>query len=192
MVDRLKRFRGKLSCPRCNALADTDALLQRHREYLHGEYKENDKKYRRYEKIKKGKKLASAIPRHPPRKDWITISPTKQKFIWDCWDGIYYQYRLGIGLIDDMDTVVIDEGSDYIKTLMKVINKELPLSKIPPQPSKTKPHGLPWNSLPKKMKKLSKNCVLCGSCHQIIKIHGPKQTNLLACPNCGRKIWNIK
>jgi len=189
MRDKLSKFRGKLSCPRCNAMCDSEELLDRHREYLHGEYKSNDEKYKRYEKTTKSKrKLAINIGKHPPRKEWILKTPTKQMFIWDCWDGCYYQYHKGIGLIDDLDTVVVDESSDYFKTLMKIINKELPLSKIVPQPMKTKAHGLPWIPLPAKMKKLPKDCILCGSCHQIIKVIGPPITNLTLCPNCGRKL----
>ncbi len=187
-MDKLKKFRGKQFCPRCNAICDTEELLERHREYLHGEYSINDEKYKRYEKAKKGRKLAIQVEKHPPRKDWIIKTPTKLMFMWDCWDGCYYIYHKGIGLINDLDVVIADENSEYFKTLMKIINKELPLSKIVPQPMKPKSHGIPQVQLPKKMKKLPKDCILCTKCNQIIKVHGPWITNLCLCPNCGGKL----
>jgi uncharacterized C2H2 Zn-finger protein len=185
IVDRLRKFRGKLSCPRCHEMLDDEKLLNRHREYLHGEYEVNDKKYNRL--VDKKIKPVSVFP-HPPRNDWISRTPSKQTYIWDCWDRVFYQYKKGIGLINDLDTVIADEDSEYYKELIKIINGKIQLKKIGPQPKRPKNHGLPNAIIPEKMKKLPKEHRLCKGCNRIIKIHGPKPTNLLACPNCNRNL----
>ena len=181
MTDKLEKFRGKKSCSRCHALLEDEKLLQKHREYMHGECSCNDH-------LRKNKKGAGEnVIYHPPKKDWKRRFK-KQTFIWDCWDGTYYQYELGIGLIDDLDIVVADENSKYYKTLIKIINNNTPLSKIGKQPPKTKFSSLPSNQLPAKPIKIPKKSSLCKNCHRIIRIYGPKPTNLLICPNCNTKI----
>jgi len=185
MRDKLKKFRGKECCPRCNAICDNEQALQEHRKEMHCEYPKRDE-------LAKQKKLHIHMGRYPQRDDWITKLTTGQTYIWDCWDGCYYQYRKGIGLIDDVDMVIADENSDYFKEPMKVINRKTGVSDIKPQPQKPKPYSVPPNKPIKIAKKYMKEFKQCGYCNSLIRIIGPQSTNLIICPDCNRNLYERK
>ena len=125
--------------------------------------------------------------RHPLKKDWIVeISnhgAPKQIFIWDSISCRYYQYHLGIGLVDDLDNVIANEDSPLYKSIIESLDKNTRRKILYPKPIK-----LPHKSLNKPIK-LPKNYKICNNCGQLLKFADIKLIpDMLICPNCD---WNI-
>lgn len=151
--------------------------------------KECQKMYHGDKKSKK--KISKRSLRIPSKKDWIVIISNPrappQTFIWDSTLHKYLQYKLGVGLTDDLDNVIADEDSSYYKSVISSLDLK----------SKEK-----FNTLPKKSKippksfdksiKLPKEYYHCNFCGQLIRVQGPEITNMLICPNCDYNIFISK
>jgi len=129
ITEKLKsKYRDKHICIRCNSPFDTEELLQSHRENQHGEFKVNDSL--RDLSNRQTVNTCKTEQRIPKRKDWI-LQLGNQTFMYDPWFKVYRLYKLGEGLLDDLDRVVADEDSKYFKTLKELIDN--PRMKIPPR-----------------------------------------------------------
>jgi DNA-directed RNA polymerase subunit RPC12/RpoP len=136
--------------------------------------------------VRKGKSKNSY--RIPPKTDWVIVIKNKylsQTFIWDNTGKRYLQYHLGIGLVDDMDNVIAKEDSNYFKSIIESLDSEFKEKLIKPKPSKIPKQPIKHIDLPK-------GYYLCNGCGQIIRVIGPKITNMLKCPNCNVNIFVSK
>jgi hypothetical protein len=131
----------------------------------------------------------------PPRNEWI-VPINKLTYIYDPWEQKYYLYKQGVGLLNDLDTVVADENSDYYRTLLDIINRDLPVPQQ--QPNKPFPKkynklvalGIDEKTLSQIEKNLPANHYICHVCGKVLIVTGGKVTNLLLlCPRCG---WDIR
>jgi hypothetical protein len=130
----------------------------------------------------------------PPRNEWIVLI-NKLTYIYDPWEQKYYLYKQGVGLLNDLDTVVADENSDYYRTLLDIIIRDLPV----PQQQPNKPFPKKYDQLvalgkdKKTISQIEKNLptdhYICHVCGKVLIVAGGKVTNLLLCPRCG---WDIR
>lgn len=130
----------------------------------------------------------------PLRNEWI-VTMGILTYIYDPWEQKYYLYKRGTGLLNDLDTVVADENSDYYRTLLDIINRNLSV----PQQQPNKPFPKKYNQLvelgidEKTISKLEKNLpsgqYICHVCGKVLIVTRGVVTNLLLCPRCN---WNIR
>jgi ribosomal protein L37AE/L43A len=129
----------------------------------------------------------------PPRGEWI-VTIDKLTYVYDPWEQKYYMYKLGAGLLNDLDTIVADENSEYYRTLLDIISRDLP---VPQQPNKPFPKkynqlvalGIDAKTISQMEKKLPANHYVCHVCGKVLIVTGGVATNLLLCPRCN---WDIK
>jgi ribosomal protein L37AE/L43A len=130
----------------------------------------------------------------PPRHEWI-VTLGILTYIYDPWEQIYHLNKPGTGLLNDLDTVVADENSEYYRTLLDIINRELhvPLQQ-PNKPFPKKYNQLVALGIDRKIisqieKNIPANHFICHVCGKVLIVTGGKVTNLLLCPRCG---WDIR
>lgn len=182
----ISRFRDKHICARCNTPFDTDELLQSHRQYQHGEYRENDELR---ETPRKSDYVCKTEQRIPKRKDW-SKQVGDNTYLYDPWFKVYRVYKLGEGLLDDLDRVLANEESKYFQTLRTLIDN--PRMKIPsrptPLPKITRRQkyydaraGKPITLIDESL--LPRDCYQCLNCGEIVRITISGQER---CPDCNK------
>ena len=125
----------------------------------------------------------------PSRNEWIVTIGTCT-YIYDPWRQKYYIYKLGTGLLDDLDSIVADENSEYYKTVLKTIDDNVPVPGQPRKPlkQKYKTPSVDKKTITKVQQNLPAGHHICYGCGKVIIVTGPKATNLLLCPRCNGNI----